>query len=438
MKFVRKISINANSFFFVLFATVASFLTYTSMYAVRKAFAAGTFEGQSFAGMDYKVWLVIAQTIGYTLSKWWGIKIVAENTPRQRPRYIIGLVGIATLSLLFFAIVPAPYNIIFLFINGLPIGMIFGLVFNYLEGRRTTEILVAGLTITQIFSSGFVKSVGRFFIHDLGITDQWMPFTVGLVFFPVLLLSVWMLEQLPQQDKADIALKSKRGAMSGPDRKAFVRKFLAGLFIFMFSYVLMTAYRDYRDNFAAEIWEGLGFKGQANLFTLTEIPVSVVILLLMIFLQRIRDNMKAFLFIHLMGITGAAILLLGTLCYTAGWISPVTWITTTGIGLYIAYVPANTIFFERMIAVFKYPGNAGFIVIMADFYGYCGSLGVLLYKSFGKQDVSYSTFFRYASFAVGTVLLLAQVVSCIYFSVKNKKQNSADKSLNTAFELSGV
>ncbi len=438
MNFRRKIGINANSFFFVVFATVASFLTYTSMYAVRKAFAAGTFGGQVFAGMDYKVWLVIAQTIGYTLSKWWGIKIVAENTPRQRPRYIIGLVAAGIVSLLLFALVPAPYNICCLLLNGLPIGMIFGLVFNYLEGRKTTEILVAGLTITQIFSSGFVKSVGRFFIHDLGISDLWMPFLVGLVFFPVLLLSVWMLEQLPQQDKADIILKSRRGAMTAPERKAFVRRFLAGLFIFMFSYILMTAYRDYRDNFAAEIWEGLGVKGQANLFTLTEIPVSLVILLLMILLQRIRDNMKAFLFIHLMGISGAAILLLSTLCYAAGWISPLAWISATGIGLYIAYVPANTIFFERMIAVFKYPGNAGFVVVMADFYGYCGSLGVLLYKSFGRQGTSYSTFFLYASAIVGIILLLTQVGSCIYFSLKNKRQLKSSASAQAMLKLSEV
>src|SRR6218665_699089 len=165
----QKLALNANSFFFICFATIASFLTYTAMYAVRKAFTAGTFEGQSFWGMDYKIWLVIAQTIGYTLSKWWGIKIVAENTSRQRPRYIIALIALSVIALLLFAVIPAPYSIICLFLNGLPIGMIFGLVFNYLEGRRSTEILVTGLTITQIFSSGFVKSTGQFFIHHLGV-----------------------------------------------------------------------------------------------------------------------------------------------------------------------------------------------------------------------------------------------------------------------------
>lgn len=420
----QKLALNANSFFFICFATIASFLTYTAMYAVRKAFTAGTFEGQSFWGMDYKIWLVIAQTIGYTLSKWWGIKIVAENTSRQRPRYIIALIALSVIALLLFAVIPAPYSIICLFLNGLPIGMIFGLVFNYLEGRRSTEILVTGLTITQIFSSGFVKSTGQFFIHHLGISDRWMPFAVGLCFFPILLLAVWMLEQLPQQDKQDIALKSERGPMSAPERKAFVRNFLGGLFIFMLSYILMTSYRDFRDNFAAEIWAGLGFSGQSSLFTITEIPVSVIILFLMILLQKVRHNMNAFLLIHLMGIAGAVLLFAGTLFYIMGWIGPVAWISVTGIGLYVAYVPANTIFFERMIAVFKYPGNAGFVVIMADFYGYCGSLGVLFYKNFGSHTISYADFFLHASLFVGALLFLAQLGSGLYFFYKNKKQHT--------------
>jgi MFS family permease len=421
----QKLALNANSLFFICFATLASFLTYTSMYAVRKAFTAGTFAGQELWGVDYKIWLVTAQTIGYTISKWIGIKVVAENTNRQRPVYIIALVTASVLSLLLFAVVPAPYNIICLFANGLPIGMIFGLVFNYLEGRRSTEILVVGLTITQIFSSGFVKSTGQYFIHHWGITDRWMPFLVGLCFLPLLLISVWMLEQLPRQSAKDIEMKSERGPMNKRERRAFVRSFLSGLSIFMFSYILMTAYRDYRDNFAAEIWNGLGFRGQSSLYTLTEIPVSVIILFLMIFLQRIRNNMNAFLLIHFMGIAGALLLLLCTAFYAAGWISPLTWISCTGVGLYIAYVPANTIFFERMIAVFKYPGNAGFVVIMADFYGYCGSLGVLFYKNFSNHNMSYSGFFLSASVTVGILLFLAQTGSCIYFIRKNKKQQSS-------------
>src|ERR1700709_2874308 len=97
-------------------AAVSSFGAYTSMYAFRKAFAAGTFTGQQYFHVDYKVWLVIAQIIGYTLSKFYGIRFIAEIKEDKRGVAILVLVGIAWLALLGFALVPAPYNIIFLFL----------------------------------------------------------------------------------------------------------------------------------------------------------------------------------------------------------------------------------------------------------------------------------------------------------------------------------
>ena len=67
-------------------------------------------------------------------------------------------------------------------LNGLPLGMIWGLVFSYLEGRRQTELLGAGLSVSFIFSSGVVKSVGKVLMQDFGVTQMWMPFLTGLIF----------------------------------------------------------------------------------------------------------------------------------------------------------------------------------------------------------------------------------------------------------------
>src|SRR6185437_14299848 len=142
-------------------AAVAAFGTYTCMYSFRKGFAAGTFSGEQYFHVDYKVWLVIAQVIGYTLSKFYGIKFIAELKPGQRAKSIFVLIGIGWVALLLFAIIPAPYNIICLFINGFPLGMIWGLVFSYLEGRKTTEFMAAVLSISLIFASGFVKTIAR-------------------------------------------------------------------------------------------------------------------------------------------------------------------------------------------------------------------------------------------------------------------------------------
>src|SRR5690606_8218012 len=100
-------------------------------------------------------------------------------------------------ALFCFAIIPAPYNIIFLFINGLPLGVIYGLVFSYLEGRRSTELLGAVLASSFIFASGFAQSAGKFVMEHWQVSEWWMPFTTGFLFFPILIGSTYLLNKTP-------------------------------------------------------------------------------------------------------------------------------------------------------------------------------------------------------------------------------------------------
>src|SRR6202000_2626577 len=96
---------------------------------------------------------------------------ILELQPGARRKCIFVLVGIAWLALLFFAIVPAPYNIVFLFINGFPLGLIWGLVFGYLEGRKSTEFMAAVLSISLIFASGFIKTIARGLMGSFHISE---------------------------------------------------------------------------------------------------------------------------------------------------------------------------------------------------------------------------------------------------------------------------
>ncbi len=124
---------------------IAAFGTYFCMYAFRKPFVACKYECLTLWGTDYKTVLVTAQVIGYTLSKFFGIKIIAELHPQRRITGIVLLIAIAEAALFGFALTPPPYGFIFLFANGLPLGMVFGIVLAFLEGRRVTELLTAGL-----------------------------------------------------------------------------------------------------------------------------------------------------------------------------------------------------------------------------------------------------------------------------------------------------
>ncbi|CAN5329701.1 DUF5690 family protein [soil metagenome] len=403
-------------------AAVSAFGAYTSMYAFRKAFAAGTFTGQQYFHVDYKVWLVIAQILGYTLSKFYGIRFIAEITGNKRGATILMLIGMSWLALAGFAVVPAPYNIVFLFFNGFPLGLIWGLVFSYLEGRKSTEFMAAVLSISLIFGSGFVKTVGRTLLHILPINDFQMPFLTGAVFAVPLVLFVFLLELIPAPTQEDVKLRTKRVPMNAAERKKFLQRFLPGIILTMVIYVLLTVMRDVRDNFEVEIWASLGVKGNA-IYTITDTKISIVVLVAMSLLILIRRNLKAFSVIHLLIIGGCVLIGASTLLFSLKAISPTLWMTLAGLGLYLAYVPYNAIFFERMIAAFHYRSNVGFIIYVADSLGYLGSVSLLLVKEFGRPHISWGDFFKEGAVFVAVIGGISAVLSLIYFLQSAKKGN---------------
>src|SRR6202012_559943 len=184
---------NASPAVFTAFASLAGFATYFSMYAFRKPFAAASFDhvaGWHYA-LDFKIALVLSQLIGYALSKFIGIRVIAGMNRNYTAAAILGLIGAAWLALIAFAVVPAIFKVPAMFVNGLCLGVIWGLVVSYMEGRRPTEILGAVLCASFIVSSGAVKSVGILLIQLLHVPVFWMPAATGLLFVPLLLASVW-------------------------------------------------------------------------------------------------------------------------------------------------------------------------------------------------------------------------------------------------------
>jgi MFS family permease len=412
-------------------AAVSSFGAYTCMYAFRKAFAAGTFTGQQYFHIDYKVWLVIAQIIGYTLSKFYGIKFISELKPGQRAKYILLLVGIAWLALLCFAIVPAPYNIIFLFINGFPLGLIWGLVFGYLEGRKSTEFMAAVLSISLIFASGFVKTVARTLMSSFHFNEYNMPFITGALFVVPLLLFVFILELMPPPNAEDVRLRTKRLPMDAAERKSFLQRFLPGIILTLIIYVLLTIMRDVRDNFEVEIWASLGIKDN-TIYARIDTIISVAVLVAMSLLILVRKNLKAFSIIHIMIIFGCVLIGVSTILFALKLIGPMVWMTITGLGLYLGYVPYNAVFFERLLASFHYKGNVGFLIYVADSMGYLGSVSVLLVKELGHPGISWGAFFKGGVMTVAVVGGVCATLSLIYFlrSARKHDINSNEQPLN--------
>ncbi len=406
---------NTSSFWFTVYASLTGFCLYTSVYAFRKTFTAATFDELVYWGISYKIWLITFQVVGYGCAKFVGIKLISELRASARARGILIMVAISTVSWLFFALVPPPYNLVFLFTNGFPLGMVWGMVFQYMEGRRMTEVLGAALAVSFIFSGGLCRTIGGILMRDFGISEFWMPFVAACVFAIPFLVFLWLVDKIPPPTADDEELRTKRQPMDVHDRKKFLRSFLPGIVLFVLVYMLLTAFRDFRENFSADVWQALGFGDSPAIFTRTETPVSLGILVIMGSIMLIRNNKLALMVNHLIILAGMILLGVATLLFETAMIGAPAWMILIGTGLYMGYVPFNSMFFDRLIATFRYVGTVGFIMYVADAFGYVGSVGVLFLKEFSAPQMSYMQLFISGGYwvsVIGSVLIL---LSMLYF-----------------------
>ena len=66
-------------------------------------------------------------------------------------------VALAELALVFFGLLPTPFNVFALFFNGLALGCMWGVIFSFIEGRKVTDILASLLGVSMAVSSGMAN-----------------------------------------------------------------------------------------------------------------------------------------------------------------------------------------------------------------------------------------------------------------------------------------
>jgi len=148
----------------------------------------------------------------------------------------------------------------------------------------------------------------------------------------------------------------------------------------------------------------------------TEVPVSASVLLGLAMLGLDRDNRHAVVAIHVVIMAGAAILAGAMLALRAGAIGPVTGMILTGIGIYLAYAPFSAILFDRIMAASPTPGTAGFLIYLADAFGYSGSIGLMLLRKAAVPGRDWLALFLDAGVLTGVALLMLTFVSALWFA----------------------
>lgn len=405
----------SNPYVASIWAITAAFGTYFCMYAFRKPFTAASYEGtvtliEGAIQVDQKALYVSAQVIGYMISKFVGIKVIAEMTAERRALAILVLIGIAEIALLLFGLTPAPWNFLFLFINGLPLGMVFGLVLGFLEGRRVTEALSAGLCASFILADGVTKSVGQFLL-DSEVPLYWMPFTAGAIFIFPLLICVWMLTKIPKPTLSDEAARTKRIPMNRRQRMEFFQRYALGLVLLVFMYLLVTILRSLRADFSKELWEGLGYSVVPSMFTYSEMIVAAGVMLINGAAIVITNNRKGFSYAMVVSTLGLVMVALAILLRKPIEMNGFVFMVLIGLGLYLPYVAVHTTVFERLIAMTKDQGNIGYLLYLADAFGYLAYVVVMFGKGFLSSKMIQLDFFS----TIGIWIVVVGIV-CTVFS----------------------
>lgn len=409
---LRTAASNMPDWLFVLWAGGTALLSYSLVYALRKPFTAAEFDGLQVAGMDYKIVVSIIQLIGYVCAKMLGIKFISELKPEGRLKFIIGSAALSELSLVAFGLLPAPYNIFALFFNGLSLGCMWGVIFSFLEGRRTTDILASIMGVSMALSSGVAKSLGLYTLNDLGVSEFWMPALVGAVAFPLLCFMGWMMTKFPAPTAADIAARTKRVTLDGRQRWQLFVKFMPLLIMLFGANLLLTVQRDIKEDFIVCIID----VSQVSSWAFAHLDSIATLVLLGVFalLSAVGNHLRALCLILIMSAIG-----MGTIAFLgaeAGSLNmPVTaWLFLQTLCIDIAYLSFQTIFFERFIACFKVQGNVGFFIITIDFIGYLGTLCLLLFKEFQAPHIDWTSFYNGMSVYIGIACCLAFAGSIIY------------------------
>lgn len=406
-----------SNFLFILWAGGTALLSYSLVYALRKPFTAATFDGMDFFGMDYKVATTIMQIFGYLISKFFAIKIVSELKRENRLKFMIFSVALAELALVFFGLLPTPFNVFALFFNGLALGCMWGVIFSFIEGRKVTDILASLLGVSMAVSSGMAKSLGLFVVNTFGVTEFWMPALIGGLAFPLLVLMGWSLNKLPSPTDEDRALRSERVALNGEQRRQLFKSYMPLLIMLFFANLFIT------EDFLVNIIDVSTISSW--LFAQVDGMVTLIILGIFAMMSLINSNYRVLIVLLSMVIGGAVTISYLAFNYDTLQLPTLYWLFIQSLSLYIVYLSFQTLFFERFIACFKIKGNVGFFIASIDFIGYTGTVCVLLFKEYCSPNIDWMQFYNQFSGWVGIVAGIAFIGSAIYLMQRYKmeKQN---------------
>lgn len=339
--------------------------------------------------------LVLAFSLGFGIAKFPAVPVMTSSFVfRHRFATIVLLI----VSAICFTGLPLAFSdgqpqlsAMGLFLGCFPQSWIYGGMVTYLEGRRSTEMLMAVMTFFSVSggsaSRGFAEAVLNF-----GMNPVWMPFLIAVCVLPPVMFLFFILDRSPLPDAMDIAQRRKRTAMTSKERQLFVLSWWPGLTLIIFAYMMITALRQFRDLFCHDLLTAAngGITPSPLIVACLDLPGALTAFVTIAACGRFGNNVQAFVAMIILMIMLLLSICASTLAYSLKLISGVSWQYCVSIGLYGTYaILSGSPLYDRLLAAASPTGGtSAFLIFASDCIGYAATIVLLLWKTFGQKGPS--------------------------------------------------
>eukprot|EP00913_Durusdinium_trenchii_P009880 g9273.t1 len=259
---------------------------------------------------------------------------------------------------------------------------LYGGIVTYLEGRRSTEILLASISASLVFAGTVSRACAAELLH-WGVPPRLMP----LLLVSFLLAAFLLVEtaRAPPPSRADVAARSARTAMPPRRQWEFVRENLLGVVATIGIWACMAGLRSFRDFYTQQIFAAAlkDDSPSSKVYVLADVPGAILSFISLVMMSWVSNNQRALFLMLLTNVSGHSVkgLFLMAACtylFRHHELPGMAWILIYSAAFYAAYSVLNAPLNERIFAVTRAEGTCSFLIYASDFFGYVVTIGLLM------------------------------------------------------------
>jgi hypothetical protein len=396
-----------------IYVIIVASLSYFFTYGISSALFAGDFATTSVFG-NTKDAITIAQIIGFVIGKIIGATML--HNIKKSHRFILFMIvtSMSAIPLVIFGFLPAVGQVCMMLISGMFLVLIWGFLVFYIEGRYATDIIIMVIYMALIMASGISKTLATVLMRNEGISENFMPAICATIGCTGTILFMYLLSIAPPPTEEEKASRQAREPSTSAEQTAFFKKYRVGLTAILIVYGMLSAYRNFRDYYALELWTDLlGADFDSGTYSLSEIIVSIAVTAIYCGLIFIKNEVTAFFVILGMMLSGGIVICISTIF---GEYNGFLWIVMVGIGAFIAYVPPGAMLYDKLMAASKTNFTTVFLIYVSEVAGSSTTLLVILLKTFAFSTTSFITYFTVLSYLTSAILIVGMSVAIICFA----------------------